>query len=196
MALYEVWNPHLIGARTLRVDVTEAEARFTEHGSPALIAATAATLGVGEVVSWQRRVVRSQYFSWYRDEDEAWVDRWPLVWQLTLELREERAVAPIPRTGRFALDALGPSRPDDPPVGDAGAPYVVIAAFRDRATADAALVAVRGLKLERGVAMGRFPSLAVEVSEADAEAVVSQLADAGGTINQRDTFLWFVGSAT
>jgi hypothetical protein len=193
MALYEVWNPHLIAPRTLRVEVTEAEARFTAHGSDALIAAAAAALGVGEVGSWQRRVVRSQYFSWYRDEDEAWVDRWPLVWQLTLELREERAVAPIPRIGRFALDALGPSQPDEPPVGDADLPYVVIAAFRDRAAADAAVAP--GMSVERGVAMGRFPSLAVEVAEADAEPMVARLADAGATINQRDTFLWFVGRA-
>lgn len=204
MALFEVWNPHLIAPRTLRLDLTEAEAGFGDHDADALIAASAAAVGAGEVASWQRRAVRTPYYSWYRDEDEAWVDRWPIVWQLRLELTAERPLAPIPRTGRFALDEVGPSSGaggaaalDD----DANAPCVVLAAFRDQAAADAAIAP--GMIVERGVAMGRFPSLAIELGVRDeaffaggaleAEALVAQLAAAGGTVNQRDTFVWFVG---
>lgn len=207
MSLYHLWNPHAIAPRTVRAYLTESEALHTGHGTDALIAAVASAIGVGAIDAWTWRPIRTQYFTSYRDDPHAWQDAWGLAFELTLELREPAIVARPPPSGRYPIDEGDASYRHAAPPDHARLPCVVLADLPDEDAADAAIaLAPAGAVVSRGVAMRRFPSIAIDLGPCDeaffaagateAEALVATLAAAGASVNVENTLTWILARAS
>ncbi len=147
MELYDIWTPYKVSdqPQTLGFMVTGREDYDIGRGSRSYIQALLRDIGVDAMpVEWSIIPYRSCYYSEYDDEDEAWRDRWRLVWRV--RVATEYRVDP-PRLGGLSIgtNARDDSFSQDDAVDDAPAfTCLVVGDFEDEAARDQARVAIEG----------------------------------------------------
>jgi hypothetical protein len=206
LASYHIWHPAYVTAEplTLEAFITLGDSLFLSRGTAALVDDTLEALSIRATpATWQFDVMRTHYFSSYRESSDDWRAAWDLVWRLRVTIQSESApeLPEPPGWGYFDLEAVDASyRPDDTPEHYDGWPCLLLADARKQSTIEAAqgiverayphADSVRGQAFVRHPQLrseiGFFPRAYYEQGATDAEATLKALVDAGAFVRFHD----------
>jgi len=167
--LYDIWTPYNVPARpqSLGFIMTGREDYDIGRGSQSYIQNLLRDIGVDATpVEWSITPYRSSYYSEYDDEDEAWRDRWRLVW--CVQVAADRLID-LPRLEELSIgtNARDDSFSQNEAVDDAPTfKCLVVGDFEDEAARDQARSAVGGddlrdMREQLGVGLPTFTYLEV-----------------------------------
>lgn len=172
---YIVWHPSTDSDAplTVRAFVTLARAARIAEGTADFATACLAAAGVelrGPVVGWELRRYRACYFTEYPDSDEAWDDRWQVVWRLRVALVEPPVLRGDSIDGQYPCDAEDASWTEAALPRAAAARCLLLADFPTAAARDEARAVLAGAVEETraGSAMGVFHQLELDLGAREA----------------------------
>jgi hypothetical protein len=174
MTGYWIWNPAVIrrSPTVVQLFISHGERHCLTAGTREFFVEVLADLGVAaEPVEWTMAALRCRYFA--EPESTDWRQRWPLVWKAHVALAGDPPPLPALDAGCAETDAIDASwTPDADLALRAHARCVVIADFEAPEALGAAFDALLGAgvapaAIGLGMALGRFPSLQIDLGERD-----------------------------
>jgi hypothetical protein len=174
MTGYWIWNPAVVrrSPTVVQLFISHGERHCLATGSREFFVEAFADLDVAaDPVEWTMAPLRCRYFA--EPEATEWRQRYPLIWKAHVALAGDPPPLPALDAGCAATDAIDTSWTPDADIAlRARARCLVIADFDTPESLGAAFDALLGAgvapaAIALGMALGRFPSLQVDLGERD-----------------------------